>query len=229
MPSYRFSSRSDAEVAAQEAEQQSDYDREEHERRTGPHGAVHDNLRRFRIRNGFKKQQMAEFMEVTRRSYYTYEEGERAIPSSALVKLAIVTNADLNEILLGRPSLTKQQTIETTVQELSATIEFLGVSYPKMDLATRLKVACFFARYDWGDVMRLHPENIREAVKVVTGYRFHPEELPAPPLFEDFGERQDLYEEALAAWNGLAGESEGEAEGRTEGSASSDDIGSKRL
>jgi transcriptional regulator with XRE-family HTH domain len=229
MPAYKFSSRSDAEVATQEAEQQFDYDREEQERRTGPHGTVHDNLRRFRIRNGFKKQEMAEFMEVTRRSYYTYEEGKRAIPSSALVKLAIVTQADLNEILLGRPSVTKQLTIETTVRELNATIEYLGVSYPKMDLATRLKVACFFAKYDWGDVRRVQAENIREAVRVVTGYRFHPEELPPPPLAEHFGERQDLYEEALASWNSLVGENDAEAHEAGESSASSDDIDSKGL
>lgn len=200
MSAYKLKKETKAEPTSAEAEQNAPYEREEDERRAGQYGTVHANLRQFRIRSGYKKQEMAQLMEITERSYYDYEAGKRSIPSSALVKLAILTGADLNEILLGRLALTNQQTIENTVRELNSAVEYLGVKYPKMDLATRLKVASFFARYDWQNTVRLHPENIREAVKVITGYRFHPEELSGPPNSEDFGERQDLYSEALETW-----------------------------
>lgn len=210
MSAYKLTKQTEEECAAADAEQSAEYEREEDDRRKGQHGTVHANLRRFRIRSGYKKQEMAQLMEVTERSYYDYEAGKRSIPSSALVKLAILTGADLNEILLGRLALTNQQTIENTVKELNSAVEFLGVKYPEMDLATRLKVASFFARYDWQNTVRLHPDNIKEAVKVVTGSRFHPEGIRPPPAFEDFGERQDLYNEALEAWERMVRENLGD-------------------
>lgn len=210
MSAYELTKQTTEECAAAEAAQSARYESEEVQRREGQHGTVHGNLRRFRMSRGYKKQEMAQLMEMTERSYYDYEAGKRSIPSSALVKLAILTGADLNEILLGRLALTNQQTIENTVKELNSAIEFLGVKYPEMDLETRLKVASFFARYDWQNTVRLHPGNLRDAVRAVTGYRFHPEELPGPPDAEGFGDRHDLYDEALEAWEKMVRENLGD-------------------
>ncbi|GFE64361.1 helix-turn-helix domain-containing protein [Litoreibacter roseus] len=206
MSNYKFMKRSKSDLAAAEAELEADREQEAEQMRFGPAGSVHANLKQFRIRNGYKKQDLAQIMEITPRTYYAYEEGKRAIPSTALVKLAALTRCDLNEILLGRPAPSNQQSIRKSVDDLNATIEFLHAAYPKMDLATRLEVACFVVKSDWQNTVRMHPENIREAVKVITRYRFHPEELHAPPCREDFDERQDLYEEAMAEWEGIVEE-----------------------
>ncbi len=210
MPAYKFAKLTEAQVVAAEADRQSAYERDEKMRRNSPQGALHNNLSSFRVRKGYKKREMARFMEVTDRCYYDYELGKRPVPSSALIKLAILTGADMNELMLGRPAQNDQQTIERTVRELNAAVEFLGVAYPKMDLATRLKVASFFARHDWQGFKRLTADNLREAVRIVTGYRFHPEELPGPPVAEDFGEEQELFDEAMVAWRTMVRENLGE-------------------
>lgn len=206
MSTYKFKKRSDSELAAAETELEINREQEAQQMRFGPVGSVHANLKQFRVRNGYKKQDLAQIMEITPRTYYAYEEGKRAIPSTALVKLAALTRCDLNEILLGRPAPSNQQSVRKSVDDLNATIEFLHAAYPKMDLATRLEVACFVVKSDWQNTMRMHPENIREAVKVITRYRFHPEDLHAPPHWEDFGERQDSYEKAVAEWESVVEE-----------------------
>lgn len=203
MSTYKFKKRSKSELAAAEAELEMDREREDEQMRFGPVGSVHTNLKQFRIRNGYKKQDLAQIMEITPRTYYAYEEGKRAIPSTALVKLAALTRCDLNEILLGRPAPSNQKSIQKSVDDLNATIEFLHAAYPKMDLATRLEVACFVVKSDWQNTMRMQPENIREAVRVVTRYRFHPEELHAPPHWEDFDKQQETYEGAMAEWESI--------------------------
>ena len=206
MAEFRFGSKSKAEEAAAELEMQLESERQDFEMRYGQLGSVHENLRQFRIRKGYKKQEMAAIMEITPRTYYIYEKGERAIPSTALVKLAALTRCDLNEILMGRLAPSNEQTTHRTVDDLNTTIDYLKHIYPKMDLATRLEVACFVVKNDWQGTKRMQPSNIREAVKVITRYRFHPEGLSAPPHWADYGEHQDLYEKADAEWNRIVEE-----------------------
>jgi len=140
MVGFRFGSKSEEEEAAAELEMQLESERQDFEMRYGQLGSVHENLRQFRIRKGYKKQEMAAIMEITPRTYYIYEKGERAIPSTALVKLAALTRCDLNEILMGRLAPSNEQTTHRT------------------------------------------------------------------PHGEDYGEHQDLYEEADAEWNRIVEE-----------------------
>lgn len=206
MPEFRFAAMSEQEEAAAELEMQLESERQDDEIRHGQLGSVHENLRRFRIRKGFNKQSMAEIMDVTPRAYYSYEKGNRAIPSTALVKLAVFTRCDLNEILMGRLAPSNDQTKMAAINDLKTTIEYLEQIYPKMSLETRLEVACFVVKHDWLGAKRMTPGNIRDAVIIVTRYRFHPEELEAPPYWEDYGDRQDLYDEAFAEWERIVEE-----------------------
>jgi transcriptional regulator with XRE-family HTH domain len=199
MPEFRFGALSEQDEVAAELEMQLESERQDDEIRHGQLGSVHENLRQFRIRNGFNKQSMAEIMDVTPRAYYSYEKGNRAIPSTALVKLAAFTRCDLNEILMGRLAPSNDQTRRSTVDDLKTTIEYLQQLYPSMNLKTRLEVACFVVKHDWEGTKRMTPGNIREAVKVVTRYRFHPESIPAPPYWEDY-EDQTQYEAHMAQW-----------------------------
>lgn len=164
-----------------------------------PSNAVHENLRRFRIARNLKKQEMASKMEVTTRSYYDYEQGTRAIPSDALVRLAILTGGDLNEILLGSPATPRPETINSAISDFCVVLNFLGSEYPEMDVHTRMRVARFVLTYDWQGLPRVHPGVIRDAVRLTTKYRYHPEDIPAPPFWEDY-EDQDQFDQDMADW-----------------------------
>jgi DNA-binding XRE family transcriptional regulator len=161
---------------------------------------VHTNVQALREKLGLQKNEMAELLEVTSRTYYAYERGLRPIPSTTLVKLAMVTGADLNQILLGRPARTNFETVRHAVDDLMSIRAYLVSEYPEMDEPTRTKVARLAVTTDWQGWSRMHPSVIRDAVRMVTRYRFHPEDIPAPPLWEDYGEKQDEYEEAVQAW-----------------------------
>lgn len=175
-------------------------DLEEDSVRYAPTSPLHANLRALREKLKFKKNEMAELMEVTSRTYYAYEQGLRPIPSTTLIRLARITGADLNEILMGRPAPTDLQTIRCAIDDLMLIMKFLGVEYPEMDMRTRLEVSRLTVTTDWQGWSRMHPSIIRDAVRMVTRYRFHPEDIPAPPYWEDFGEKQEQYEAAMEAW-----------------------------
>ncbi|MCR9086196.1 MAG: hypothetical protein NXH97_05570 [Rhodobacteraceae bacterium] len=70
-----------------------------------------------------------------------------------------------------------------------------------MDELTRLKVARFAVTNDWRPFYTslTHPHLIRDAVIMKTGYRFHPEDAPAPPRWEDFSD-DEIFELALEEW-----------------------------
>ncbi|MEJ6389821.1 helix-turn-helix domain-containing protein [Gymnodinialimonas ulvae] len=198
MPKFYFQT-SEKEQARAEAEQEYEYHLEEMARRYAPSGAVHENLRQFRTVRSLKKQEVAALMEVTTRTYYDYEEGNRPIPSDALVRLAVLTGGDLNEILLGRPAETRPKTIEIAINDFCTILRFLAAEYSSMDMSTRAEVARFALTHDWQGMPRVHPEVIRDAVKMTTRYRFHPETIPAPPYWEDY-EDQAQYEADMAQW-----------------------------
>lgn len=182
-----------------EAEMGYRYHLEDMERRYAPSNAVHEHLRSFRSQRGLKKRDMASLMEVTTRTYYDYEEGNRPVPSDALVRLAVLTGGDLNQILLGRSAEPRPQTIESAINDFRTILLFLDVEYPKMDMNTRSEVARFALIHDWQGMQRVHPAVIRDAVKITTGYRFHPEDIAAPPSWEDY-EDQDQFEKDMAEW-----------------------------
>lgn len=180
--------------------------REEMEIRFAPRGAIHDNLRKYRVRLGFSKQQMAELLEVTPRTYYAYEEGHRAVPTPAIANLAILTGGDLNEIILGRPALRSDKAARVVIDEAIVVLKFLAVKYPEMSLEDRYKVIRLHALDDLDGFPRMHPDIIRDFVKIVTRYRFHPEDLPAPPFHEDYGDDHDRWERDMAEWQQMVDE-----------------------
>jgi hypothetical protein len=114
-----------------------------------------------------------------------------------LIRLAIVSGAYLNELLLGRSAPTDLQAVRCAVDDLMLIIKFLGTEYPEMDEPTRTEVARFAVSTDWQGTSRMHPSVIRDAVRMVTRYRFHPEDIPAPPFWEDYAGKKDQYEAAM--------------------------------
>ncbi|WP_299592280.1 helix-turn-helix transcriptional regulator [uncultured Tateyamaria sp.] len=180
--------------------------REEMHRRFAPEGTIHDNLRNYRVRLGFTKQQMAEILEVTPRTYYAYEEGHRAVPTPAIAHLAILTGGDLNEIILGRPAPRSGKAARVVIDEAIVVLKFLAVKYPDMSLEDRYKVIRLHALDDLDSFPRMHPDIIRDFVKIVTRYKFHPEDLPAPPFHEDYGDDHDGWERDMAEWQRMVDE-----------------------
>lgn len=153
-----------------------------HFRRFGSKGPIHQNLRKYRKSMRLQKKRMAELMEVTPRSYYAYEAGTRPIPTPCAVRLAILTDGDLNEILLGRPASPKAEAIESAISDFVTIMCFLDVEYEDMDTKTKADIARLLVSTDWDGIPRMDPGMIRDAVKLATGYRYHPEDVPAPPL-----------------------------------------------
>jgi transcriptional regulator with XRE-family HTH domain len=166
---------------------------------------VHENLEAFRKKRKYKKAEMAEMMGVSARSYYMYETGKRPIPSSALVQLEAFTGADLNEVLLGGSKAPKQDEIRFVVDEAIKALCFLGYNYKDMPMTTKRDV--IDRMFKWqrkGE--RARPDDIIEAVKSVTRYKYHQEDLPAPPFWEDYGEDQEAYERDMAEWDKMVAE-----------------------
>lgn len=166
---------------------------------------VHKNLEAFRKKKNFKKSEMAEIMGVSARSYYMYETGKRPIPSSALVQLEAFTGADLNEVLLGGSKAPKHDEIKFVVDEAIKALCFLGYNYKDMPMATKRDV--IDKMFQWqrrGE--RARPDDIVEAVKSVTRYKYHQDELPAPPFREDYGDDQEGYDHDIAEWEKIAAE-----------------------
>ncbi|GFE50865.1 hypothetical protein So717_26180 [Roseobacter cerasinus] len=166
---------------------------------------VHENLEAFRKKRKFKKSEMAEMMGVSSRSYYMYETGKRAIPSSALVQLEAFTGADLNEVLLGGSKAPNLDAIRFVVDEAIKALCFLGHKYESMPMKT--KRAVIDKMFAWQtDGVRARPSDIVDAVRSVTRYKYHPEDLPAPPFCEDYGEDQESYERDTVAWDKMVAE-----------------------
>lgn len=166
---------------------------------------VHENLEAFRRKRKFKKAEMAEMMGVSARSYYMYETGKRAIPSSALVQLEAFTGADLNEVLLGGSKAPKLDEIKFVVDEAIKALCFLGHNYENMPMKTKRDV--IDKMFAWQpDGVRARPADIVDAVKSVTRYKYHPEDLPAPPFWENYGEDQEAYERDMEAWEEIVAE-----------------------
>ncbi len=158
---------------------------------------VHENLEAFRKKRKFKKAEMAEMMGVSSRSYYMYETGKRAIPSSALVQLEAFTGADLNEVLLGGAKSPKLDKIKFVVDEAIKALCFLGHNYENMPMETkRAVIDKMFARQP--DGVKARPDDIIGAVRSVTRYKYHPEDLPAPPLWESYMGDHRAYERDMA-------------------------------
>lgn len=212
MSEYILKAKTDRENAKLELEEQNRMHRDLMEIENAPVSPVHENLLNLRRRNGYNRQEMSELMGVTPRTYYNYELGKRAIPSNILVKLATSTGTDLNTLLMGRAGDTDLKVVKSAFEEISKITSILVKEYPTMTLDDRYEVARFSLTYDWKNWPRMHIEMIREAVKIVTRFRYHPEDLPAPPQWEAFDGNQNAYSRALAEWEQMADEDQVESQ-----------------
>lgn len=159
----------------------------------------HINLGRFRRRRGFKKTEMAEMMDVTPRSYYAYESGKRPIPTEALVRLNMHTGADLNEILTGRPS---SQMHDRIVSETISVLRVLMATYEGLPLHRAEKIIRETIRYAHGENQIIDKRLIDEMVAVEMRHKYHPENIPAPPFHEAYGEdQQEQFKRDEAEWH----------------------------
>jgi transcriptional regulator with XRE-family HTH domain len=192
----RLEEEDDAERAAQQHMQE----------KFGARGQLHENLRLFRERNKLSKQEMAELLEVSARTYYAYENGQRVPGADAIAQLIMLTGGDANELLLGRPLPRTAKSTAAIVDEAIVVLRFLAMKYPEMHVNDRYKVARMWALADLDGVPRMHPDVIRDFVKIVTRYRFHPEDIPAPPDHEDYGDDHEAYERDMAEWQRMVEE-----------------------
>ena len=202
------------EIAQAEEEEARRQDREFMVQTYSPRRGANENLRAFRMRHKLKMKDAASMMEVTARTYSDYEKGIRPIPSHALIKFAILTGGDLNEILLGRPSITKPEGFGKVVDEFLSILSFLNFKYPDMSMNVRIEVARCIFKTDWRGMPHTHPEVIRDAVRITTRYQFHPEDIPAPPFWENYDDLKK-YADDTAAWQKMVDEDRGRHLGDT--------------
>lgn len=109
------------------------------------------------------------------------------------------TGADLNEVLLGGSKAPNHDEIKFVVDEAIKALCFLTHNYQDMPMTTKRDV--IDKMFQWqrkGE--RVRPDDIVDAVKSVTRFKYHQDELPAPPYWEDYGADQDAYERDMAAW-----------------------------
>lgn len=172
--------------------------------RNAPSRPLHENLKALRAKFDLSQPETAKIMGISERAYRTYEKGKRAVPSDALLRLATATGVDLNEMMLGRPLRPKPALLEAFYAEIKTVRRLLRETYPKMDDTTQFKVARFAVTHDWRPFYNslTDPDLIRDAVIITTDYRFHPDEAPAPPYWEDFMDNE-TYEAAFKDWLAL--------------------------
>lgn len=60
---------------------------------------IGNNIRNFRISQGYRQDDLAEYLAVTRTMVSYYETGEREVPVASLNKLADLFGIDLEELL----------------------------------------------------------------------------------------------------------------------------------
>lgn len=158
----------------------------------------HANLERFRKKRGFTKTEMAEMMDITPRSYYAYESGKRSIPTEALVRLNMYTGVDLNEILTGRPSSEGyERVVSTTIWMLRV----LLTDYKGIPLSRQEKIINETIGYAQERGLTIDKRLVDDMVASEMVYKFHPENIPAPPDAEAYGEDQyEQYKRDEEAW-----------------------------
>lgn len=59
----------------------------------------HENLKKARLVKGFSALQVANFLSITRRSYYFFESGQRSPSLSLLAALSVVLGVSVDDLL----------------------------------------------------------------------------------------------------------------------------------
>lgn len=166
----------------------------------GPKKPLHENLRNYRVRKSLKKYQAAKLMGVTPRTYYSYETGRSSIPLEAIVELATYTGGNLNEVILGRTGTDEDEIVNGVFEDTRRILTYLAETYPKMEKDVKDKVASNLIAAKRSVFPRTDPDTIKAEVIALTGYRFHPGDLPAPPYMPDFVGNETGFDEAMKDW-----------------------------
>jgi transcriptional regulator with XRE-family HTH domain len=158
----------------------------------------HVNLARFRRERGFKKTEMAEMMGVTSRSYYSYESGNRPIPTEALIRLHLYTGVDLNEILLGKCGGLRDGKVDKIVSETFRLLRLLMLTYEGLPWGKAEKITRNTIVYALENSLKIDKRLADEMVGVEMVYKYHSEYIPIPPDPEGYSD--ELFEKYKADW-----------------------------
>lgn len=63
---------------------------------------MYPNIEAERVRNGLTKEGLAEKLGVSQKTYYNWQNGISAIPSTALKKMALIFNVDIGYLLVEK-------------------------------------------------------------------------------------------------------------------------------
>lgn len=102
---------------------------------------IGNNIRNFRISQGFKQDDLAEYLTVTRTMVSYYETGERDVPVTSLNKLADLFGIDLEELLEENSTVAnanlafafRNETNAGTDTESIASFKRIVMNYLKME------------------------------------------------------------------------------------------------
>jgi len=206
MSEFEYLFRSEAEEADYEAHLAELQEAQHFTDQNAPVGSISENLISFRRRRGLKKVDVARIMGVTARTYFAYENGQRSIPSDALINLAVQTGVDIHQVLMGKPAVPDANIVRAALVDAAKIQAFIEKKHPEMEGATRNTVVRTCITTDWAGWPRVHPRAINAAVTRCTAYNPLHSELPAPPDFRDYRGDSKRYETDLADWERLAEE-----------------------
>ena len=65
---------------------------------------ISDNLRRIRNRNNISQQEIADYLDVDRKTYVSWESGTADIKSSYIPKLAKFLHVEINDLFREKPA-----------------------------------------------------------------------------------------------------------------------------
>lgn len=145
---YKFPKRTAEERAQSDAELSAELDaefREIERTRTEASCTPHENLRRFRKARRMTQEEMANALEVGRRTYQHYEDGTRSLPLPAMIKLAVWLDCDLNELVLGKPLSTPLVTRVSAFGRAIDAFRLLLKEFPNMTIKDARRDAAFAA------------------------------------------------------------------------------------
>lgn len=107
---------------------------------------LNKTLKKLRQSWDIPQVKMAGLMGVSQRSYAGYENGERSVPSEALIELAVRTNVDLNELFTGEKGRVGPEYNQSIAMKTVEILNLIESQYPKFSEERQLKLLMNFIR-----------------------------------------------------------------------------------
>ncbi|MDA7965423.1 helix-turn-helix transcriptional regulator [Ruegeria sp.] len=146
----------------------------------------HVGLKKLRLELGLSQAKMAEIAGVTRRTYQAYERGENPIPSDVLCRLAATFLFDMHMLFSGRTHSDNLKVREDTARLAVDVINHLKGRKGKfsgMLPHEAQQIAMEFARKNKPGTP-VDKGTTYEAIRVVTGDKYIPDEIPYSAVAE---------------------------------------------